>query len=144
MKQILISISLILALSVVSSAQEYLYGFRNDTLGATDTVYFYVGGSNTATGSSNISEYGALSITLRSDSLSGSTNGTPIIQYCTDATGTNWFTQASLTAINGAAAQVQITEDTVFLARKARVMVTSPSGAQATRLRFWYCFKGAN
>ena len=143
MKQIFLSL-LFAVFAFGANAQEDLYGYRTDTLGASDTVYFYVGGTNTASGAAAIREYGALSIVLVSDSISGSTNGTPIIQYCTDATGTNWYTQASLTAINGAAQQSQITEDAVFLARKARVRVISPSGAQATRLRMHYSFKGAN
>lgn len=143
MKQIFLSI--LFAVSAFGvSAQEDLYGFRTDTLGASDTIYFYVGGTNTAAGATAIREYGALSVVLVSDSLSGATNGTALIQYCTDATGTNWYTQATLTAINGATQQSQITEDAVFLARKARVRVISPSGAQSTRLRMHYSFKGAN
>jgi hypothetical protein len=137
-------VSILVALAFGVNAQEYLVGSRADTLGATDTVYFYVGGSNTASGSYKIKEIGALSTKIVSDSLSGATNGTVVIQYCMDATGTDWYTHATLTPINGAAQQVQTTDDDVFLAYKVRYRITSPGGAQATRLRFYYVFKSNN
>lgn len=142
MKKILLVFAFAISLFTVS-AQEYAFGYQTDTLVNATADTFYVGETQSAAGALSIREYGALNITVVSDSLTGSTAATGVIQYCNDASGTNWYTAVTLTALNGAAQQVQINEDAVFTARKARVILT-PSGTQTTRVRFYYCFKGAN
>lgn len=122
-------------------------GYITDTIGASDTVYFYLGGTIATTASSapRITENGSLGMVIVSDSISGATGATVTIEYCPDLTGTEWYTYATLAPLNGAAQQIQIaTEDVIFLARKARMVVTAPGGAQATRLRFYYAFKASN
>lgn len=142
MKKVIFVLSFI-AFAFTAKSQEYLTGYVTDTLANAETIYLYVGGTQTAAGASKITEYGVLNLVLVSDSLSGSTNVAASIEYSVDALGTNWYTAASLSTLNGAASQTQITEDAVFAARKARIKLVG-TGTQSTRVRLHYCFKGAN
>lgn len=135
--------SILMVLGFGANAQSIVTGYVTDTLANAETIYLYVGSTQSVTGAARLSEYGVLSTALVSDSLSGSTAVTATIEYAIDDAGSYWYTHATLTALNGATSQVQVTEDAVFAARKARIKLVG-AGTQSTRVRLYYCFKEAN
>ena len=139
MKYIL-SLFILCAVAFQSNAQvQYREGYMIDTLTNAETAYLYPGDALTAAIAGDFKEWGALELVIISDSLSGSTAGTAVLQYCYDDACTYTYDATTLT-LNGAAQQVSRTEDTEFNARKFRIkMVTT--GTQSTYVRVAYTWK---
>ena len=140
MKHILI-ILLALALYVPSaSAQVQIRsGFMEDTLTNAETAYLYPADAASALAAPSFREFGALEVVIVTDSLSGSTAGSAILQYCYDDACTYTYDAATLT-VNGATQQVSRTEDAEFIPVKWRIKTTT-TGTQSTRERVWYTWK---
>lgn len=154
MKQI--KFALLAFFAVVSfSAIGQNNGYFNDTLtAAVDSIYFYPGEDDILVGAAyetydikkRFPHAGTLNVLMVSDSLSGTTSGTAVLQYAfedqTDGDDKLWYTKTTL-AIDGATQQQSLTTDTSFGAISWRVRITG-SGTQATRQRCLWSFKPSN
>ena len=142
-------------------------GYLNDTLKSSssiDTVILYPGGTTakgalTATAAKAFSVPGQLSMVIRTDSLSGSTNATIRLQVCTAYDPLTWISvpldnattfasDALSQTLNGATAQYFAPKgddlhlgwmDFPFL--KWRILAITASGTQNTRIRVDWRFK---
>jgi hypothetical protein len=131
---------LFLALCFSVKAQvQYREGTAEDTLTNAETAYLYPADAATAAAATDFKEYGTLEVVIVSDSLSGATAGTSVLQYCYDDACTVTYDAATLT-LNGAAQQVSRTEDAEFSARKWRIKNTG-SGTMSNRIRVYYTWK---
>jgi hypothetical protein len=110
-----------------------------DTLTNAETAYLYPGDAASAALAADFKEGGALELVIISDSLSGATAGSAILQYCYDDACTYTYDATTLT-LNGATQQVSRTEDTDFNARKFRVKFVT-TGTQSTHVRVAYVWK---
>lgn len=136
----ILSFLILCAFAFQSNAQvQYRQGFMRDTLTNAETAYLYPDDAATAAIASDCKEGGALELVIVSDSLSGSTAGTAILQYCYDDDCTYTYDATTLT-LNGATQQVSRTEDTDFNARKFRIKMTT-TGTQSTYVRAYYVWK---
>lgn len=104
-----------------------------------ETAYLYPGDAASAAAAVDFKEFGTLEVVIVSDSLSGATAGTSVLQYCYDDACTVTYDAATLT-LNGAAQQTSRTEDTEFSARKWRIKNTG-SGTMSNRIRVYYTWK---
>ncbi len=109
-----------------------------DTINSGETLYHYPGGTSFAT-ARRFRDLGALEVLIQSDSLSGATNGTAVLQVSYDLAGTQWYDVTSLT-LNGAATQYSKTEDADFTPTWFRIKYTG-TGVQATKVQSSYAFK---
>ncbi len=138
MRYLILSILCAVGLNVSAQVQ-YREGFMIDTLTNAETAYLYPGDAASAAAAVDFKEGGALELVIVSDSLSGATAGSAILQYCYDDACTYTYDATTLT-LNGATQQVSRTEDTDFNARKFRTkMVTT--GTQSTHVRVAYVWK---
>ena len=142
----LISLLFITVFAFASNAQvQYREGFDRDTVDNTETVYLYPGGTTAATAPStaaaavDFKEFGALSVNITADSLSGANAGSAILQGCYDDACTYTYDIATIT-LNGATQQVSNTEDSEFAFRKFRVKATR-TGTMSTKLQMYYVWK---
>lgn len=150
MKRVLFLLPLFLVMAFAftpdkSFAQPLLYTgeIGPDTLNASETIYHYPSASSTvATSVSNARRFrdlGDLEILVRSDSLSGATNGVATFQVSYDLAGTLWYDVGTLT-INGATAQYYHVEDELFNPTWWRMKFVG-TGTQATKIQTVYSFK---
>ncbi len=124
----------------VSNAQvQYREGASVDTFANATVEYAYPADAASAAAAPDFKEFGTLEVTIKTDSLSGSTAGAVTLQYCYDDACTYTYDAASVT-INGATQQVLRTEDTEFTARKWRVKMLG-IGTQTTRCEVSYVWK---
>lgn len=143
MKHILIALMVLVAVGV--NAQKKFYsGYGTDTLvtsASLDTFDVWLGGSSFATAQAFTGD-GFLSTHLVTDSLSGGTNATAYLEYFYHKVEQGVpFRAETFTAINGAAQQSQMKEETQLGAYKVRLRVLAPSSTQNTRVRFWWNYK---
>jgi len=136
----ILSLFILFAFAIQMSAQvQYREWAMVDTLTNAETAYLYPGDAATAAAAGDFKEAGALEVVIVSDSLSGSTAGTAILQYCYDDACTYTYDATTLT-LNGATQQISRTEDADFNARKFRVKLTT-TGTQSTHVRVAYVWK---
>lgn len=113
-----------------------------DTLTNADTVYHYPNGTSFAT-SRRFKDLGDLEVWVESDSLTGSTAVTYVLQVALDLAGTVWYNMDTETG-NGAATQVlrfdTDPDERGFLPTWWRIRAIS-SGTQSTKFQTVYAFK---
>lgn len=127
------------------SAQAQNSGFMFDTLESVsgiDTVYLYPGGdagvgddsTTTVTESKLFQPGGILTVFCETDSLSGATGATMVLQFGHTSDPTIWYDKTT-TTLNGAAVQEVLTSDTSFGFNRWRIRVIGASSTQKTRIR---------
>lgn len=135
----LISLLFLVVCFTANAQVQYREGYAIDTAVNATVSYLYPGGAASAAAAPDFKELGALEVVIVSDSLSGSTAGSFILQYCFDDACAYTYDAATLT-INGATTQVSRTEDSEFTARKFRIKLAG-SGTQTTQAQLWYNWK---
>jgi hypothetical protein len=81
----IISIMILAACAFSLNAQvQYRESYMIDTLTNAETAYLYPGDAASAALAADFKEGGALELVIISDSLSGATAGSAILQYCYD------------------------------------------------------------
>lgn len=142
MKNIFIAALMLLAVGV-NAQKKYYYGYATDTLvtsASIDTFDVWLGGTSLANAQAFLGD-GMLTAHLVTDSLSGATAANAYLEYFYTKSQSLPFRAETFTAINGAAQQSQIKEDTQLAAYKVRLRVITASGTQNTRVRFWWNYK---
>lgn len=139
MKSIFVILSFLFALNLNAQFRSEFSELQIDTIGASDTIYHYVGGTSWATARSFIYP-SELVVLVQTDSLSGATGATILVQYCIDDDCSVLYNAGTLT-VNGAASQQLRVEDLNFIEQKARVRCISPSGTQATKIQTVWAVK---
>ena len=108
MKKFIFLFTIMLSAFGIMNAQNWDYEFNTITTGAkADTSYFYVGSDSTLAGSAKLQHYGYLNWTTTSDSVSGATAATTLIQgtNASNPSENDWVNLDTLVS-NGATRQI--------------------------------------
>jgi len=145
MRKFLFLIAVFTAFALSTNAQApLLYTGESgpDTLTNADTVYHYPNGTSFAT-SRRFKDLGDLEVWVKSDSLSGSTAVTYVLQVALDLAGSAWYNMDTETG-NGATSQVlrfdTDPDERGFLPTWWRIRAIS-TGTQSTKMQTVYAFK---
>lgn len=120
----------------IANAQNWDYEFNTITTGAkADTSYFYVGSDSTLAGSAKFKDYAYLKWVTTSDSVSGATAATTLIQgtNASNPSENDWSNLDTLVS-NGATRQFNIYNDADCTWLKLRARTIAVITAQNTKI----------
>jgi len=142
MKKVILLLSFFVGLISLTHAQTWSYEKNTITSSSIDTTYFYPGSDSTLQGAAEFTHFGVMKWQMFSDSVSGSTSATTLIQgtNAEDPDENDWTTLATHTS-NGATRVATVLDDTSCTWYRLRARTITANGSQNTALEHHVTFR---